>query len=288
MKVVALLASHNRREQTLACLDAYFSQTLPRNGTLEAVLVDDGSADGTAKAVRSRFPKAEVIEAGGDLYWAASMAAAEAAGQALEPDYLLWLNDDVELDDGSLATLIETAGPDSNRIAVGALRDPAGGELTYSGVRLRGAHPLRGTLISPAASPLPVDTFNGNVVLVPADLAARIGPIDARFAHSAADYDYGLRARELGIPALLAPGLVGICARGDRYHPWLDPELDSRTRLTALFGQKGMPPRSRARYLRRHGGALWPIFWLTPYLRVLVVVLRSRLLRTFGRRRDVA
>ena len=56
MRITALLASHNRRPKTLACLSSYFAQEVPDDVTLSAVLVDDGSTDGTADAVRERFP----------------------------------------------------------------------------------------------------------------------------------------------------------------------------------------------------------------------------------------
>ena len=77
MRITALLAAHNRRPKTLACLSSYFAQEVPDDVTLSAVLVDDGSTDGTADAVRERFPRAEVIVESGDLFWAAAMAIAE-------------------------------------------------------------------------------------------------------------------------------------------------------------------------------------------------------------------
>ena len=46
-RVVAILTAHDRREMTLACLHSYFSQEVP-GIELRAVLLDDGSSDGTA------------------------------------------------------------------------------------------------------------------------------------------------------------------------------------------------------------------------------------------------
>src|ERR1700687_5043268 len=93
-RVVAILTAHNRRETTLACLRSYFSQDIAR-AELGAVVVDDGSSDGTGQAVSAAFPAAEVISASGDLFWARGMATAEARAVRSAPDYLLWLNDDV-------------------------------------------------------------------------------------------------------------------------------------------------------------------------------------------------
>lgn len=137
---------------------------------LGAVLVDDGSGDGTAPSVRRRFPSVAVIEAAGDLYWAAAMARAESEATLQQPAYLLWLNDDVTLDPDALERLLDVdRGRGAGRcIVVGALRDPVTGEVTYSGVRRRGLglHPLRVELVQPNSRVITVETFNGNVVLV--------------------------------------------------------------------------------------------------------------------------
>ena len=203
MKVTAILACHNRRASTLECLDSYFAQVVDDALELDAVLVDDGSTDGTGEAVRDRFPQTHVVAGSGDLFWAGGMEVAERVAVAEDPDYLLWLNDDVILDPGALTKLIQTEslGPGAC-IAVGALRDPATGELTYSGLRRRGLHPLRMDRVAPADEPVEIDTFNGNVVLVPHSARRKIGPIDGAMGHAAADLDYGFRAKRCGGAAL--------------------------------------------------------------------------------------
>src|SRR5207237_1066788 len=94
--VIALLACHNRRDRTVSCLRLLFGQDLP-GIDVEAILVDDGSSDGTTEAVRALSERVEIIRGDGSLYWARSMARAEQRGMARSPDYLLWLNDDVML-----------------------------------------------------------------------------------------------------------------------------------------------------------------------------------------------
>ncbi len=138
MKVTAILASQTVAPgRSNASTPTFASRR--ESTTLAAVLVDDGSVDGTAESVRQGFPAVEVIGGDGELYWAGAMALAERAALAHRPDYLLWLNDDVVLDRDALARLIETCDSRAGRcIAVGALRDPVTGELTYSGVRRRG------------------------------------------------------------------------------------------------------------------------------------------------------
>jgi GT2 family glycosyltransferase len=272
--VAAILASHNRREKTLACLASYFGQAIDPSVRLRAVLVDDASSDGTGAAVRERFPDVEVMEGSGNLFWAGAMALAERTAMKHPLDFLLWLNDDVLLDREALRLLMDTSrrtGGES--IAVGAMRDPAGGGLTYSGVRRTGRHPLRMTPVPPGDEPVEAETFNGNAVLIPRRVRERVGPVDAGLVHSAADHDYGLRARRMGISSFVAPGMVGSCERDGGRQPWLDTGLSLGERLELFLGPKGFPPRPRARYLRRHGGLAWPVLWTWTYLRRLPPIL---------------
>jgi GT2 family glycosyltransferase len=282
MRITALVACHDRRESTLASLGAFFSQSVGPDDELDAVLVDDGSSDGTAQAVEASYAKAEVLRSSGDLFWAASMALADLHASGRDPDYFLWLNDDVIIDTKGLSRMLEVGRRWTQPcIVVGAVRDSLTGDVTYSGIRRRGLglHPLRVELVQPADRPVVVSMFNGNVVLIPREVRRVLGSIDGKFAHGLADFDYGLRAAKAGISSVLAPGTVGTCTRQAPAAPWLGPNLGVRARVEYLLGPKGFPPRSAARYLRRHGGLLWPLFWVAPYIRQTYFMLRAKRLR---------
>jgi GT2 family glycosyltransferase len=269
-RVVAILTAHDRRDLTLACLRSYFAQNVP--GTeLRAVVVDDGSSDGTAGAVSEAFPAAEVITGMGDLFWARGMATAEAAAMRSDPEYLLWLNDDVSLYPDALHRLLAVAEIPRGRPALfaGAVCDPVTGVTTYGGMRRRDWHPLRYSLVTPLDVPTNVDTVHGNVLLVPRETYQLVGGIDGGFAHSYADNDYGLRLRRAGGENVLIAGHVGTCAPNDIITANLDPSLPFSLRWRFLHSRKGRPLGSQVRFLRRHGGAFWPIFVLPPYVRLL-------------------
>lgn len=275
ISIAVLVTSHDRREHTLACLAAVRGQRVP-GASIDVVLVDAGSADRTAAAVRDRFPDARVIERGPDLFWNGGMRVAWAAAREQRPDAYLWLNDDTVLDDDAVARLLEVHERYPDRIVVGATRDPETGAVTYSGVarpepRWR---PLSFVRVEPGSHPRPVETMNGNCVLVPASVADRVGGLDARFTHGIGDFDYGLRARDAGVGILLAPGTVGTCAANPVVHG-----RSVRRELAHLRGPKGLPPSEWRTFVRRWAGPLWPLYAVTPYLRPI----RRRLSRTRSR-----
>jgi GT2 family glycosyltransferase len=231
------------------------------------VLVDDGSADGTADAASSLSDRVEVVRGDGSLFWARSMAIAERRAMESRPDYLLWLNDDVILDPDSLKTLVAASGDPARRIVAGWVVDPISGAATYGGIQRVDWHPLRYRFVTPCdGTPRPVTSFAGNVVLVPRHAYLLVGGIDGAFSHARADWDYGLRARRHGIQIVVTGQAVGTCPAGV-YGSWRDPGLSVREKARICFGRKGYSPRSMARYLRRHGGPVWVVYWTTPFLR---------------------
>jgi GT2 family glycosyltransferase len=269
MKVVALLTCHNRKALTLACLESFFGQRFAgEQPELTAVVVDDGSTDGTGDEVRRRFAAARVVDEDGSLFWARGMQVAEEHATAERPEFLLWLNDDVTLDVDAVERLTTTASGSREAIVVGALRDQESGVVTYSGVRLSRWHPLRVNCIEPGDEPVMADTFNGNVVLVPRRVYEHLGQIDGGFSHGQADFDYGLRAVDAGFRIVVAPGTLGTCRRGGPQGTFQDTSLSFRRRWRLVQSPTGLPMRSHARYLRRHGGVLWPVFWLAPYVKL--------------------
>jgi GT2 family glycosyltransferase len=271
--VVALLTCHNRRDLTERCLASLFGQR-HRGLRVDAVLVDDGSTDGTSEAVRRGYPQVRVVEGTGDLYWAGGMALAQL--HALDhhrPDFLLWLNDDVVLEPTAVQALVDVARQHGGCVAVGAVRDPGTGTTSYSGLRRCGRRPRGFVVVEPTALAQPVDTFNGNVVLVPRAVYEAVGGVDARMRHGYADLDYGLRARRAGFPSVLAPGHVGCCGGNPVDGTWRDPLVPRRQRLRLLFGPKGIPLGPHVRYCRRHGGRDWPVFVVGCYTKALGRVL---------------
>lgn len=263
MRIGVLMAVRNRRDTTLACIEELERQFERLGVAVQQFVVDDASTDGTAEAIRAQHPEVRLIDGSGDLYWGGAMRLAEA--QALESpvSHLLWVNDDAALDDDAIERLLGAAAwlDPQDAIVCSAFRDPLLGTTTYSGVKV--AHgPLAAGFwlerVEPTDHPLPVDSFNGNLVLVPVSAARKLKSIGP-FTHHYGDFDYGLRASEARIPVVLAPGYAGSTRRNGIERTHRDTGMSRRERLDYLFGPKGYPFTEKATYLRRHGGWAWPL-----------------------------
>ena len=270
LRLAALLTCHNRRDRTLGCLTSLYAQVDPNMFTLDVFLVDAGSSDGTREAVRERFPQVTLVERGTDLYWNGGMRVALGHAYETDPDLYLWLNDDVQLDDDALVRLLachreleaDRAAP---AIVVGSTRDPVSGAHTYGGVvRTDRWRPMRYDLVPPADGPKQVETMNGNCVLVPREVVARIGNLAREFTHGMGDYDYGHRAERAGCEVWIAPGTIGTCARNPTAER-AGSFAEQRNRLTNPTG--GLPPAEWFTYVRRWAGPLWPAYAVSPYVR---------------------
>ena len=273
MRIAVLLTCHNRRDQTLACLDRVFRQEQPEGYILEVFLVDDDSTDGSGGAVRRHFPQVHILKGSGNLFWTGGMRMAYEAAKTIDPDFYLWLNDDTMLNPTAIATLLEThqllgEQGDSSAIIVGSVKDPDTGRFTYGGVvRCSRWHPMKCAPVEPGDRPKPCDTFNGNCVLIPRNVARVVGNLDKAFSHAVADTDYGLRSLRASCSNWIAPGFVGTCSRNPEEGTFLDLSLPLRQRWRTILHTKGLPPREWFVLTRRHAGWAWGLYWLSPYVR---------------------
>lgn len=272
-RVLAVLACHGRSAVTCRALAALFAQKLPATVTVEALLVDDGSPDDSVARVSAGFPQVEIVRGDGSLWWAGAMALGLERAAAREPDWLLWLNDDVVLDPDALARLVachddHVAAEGAAPVVIGATRDPVTGTLSYGGQRRAGFRPFRFEAVASAGTAQRCDTFQGNIVLVPLAVHRSLAGIHQSLmgVQGSADTDFGLRATHMGIPVVQAPGLHGSCPPNLRPAPWADPKLSRRERLAGIVGPRGFPPRAWLGLARRHGGWAWPVWALSPYV----------------------
>jgi GT2 family glycosyltransferase len=276
--LAVLMTCHERRAKTLRCLASLDRQVGVDEITFATIVVDAGSRDGTVEAIGSQHPDVTIVPRGSDLFWNGGMRVAMETARRRNPDAYLWLNDDVVLDPDALSRMM--GGAEELRlerrkpiIVVGSTRDPDTAETTYGGVeRRRRSRPLRYDLVEPDRR-RPVETMNGNCVLLPAEAVERTGNLSGRYTHGMGDYDYGHRAWRRGSEVWLVHGTVGTCARNPRPAA---PRTLAEFRTRAVGPTTGLPVREWTSFASRWGGPLWPIYAASPYLRRGLRWLRAR------------
>lgn len=272
-KVAVLIACHNRRAKTIACLEKLAAAAAAANIEYQIFLFDDGSNDGTADAAKQFDPSIEVVRGDGSQFWNRSMHQIFALAMERGFASYLWLNDDtmLQLEAFRLLQSAMTFAGDSGAVVVGAISDPEGGRVSYGGLRdvSPGLRPFLATLLPPNGRPQDVDVMNGNVVLIPHRIAKTLGNLDPIFEHGMGDTDYSKRAKRRGIRVLLTAEYVGACARNPLAGTHFDRTQSLRQRLRQIFSRKGLPWRSWLTMCWRHGGVLWPVHFLWGYVKVV-------------------
>ena len=274
-EIAALITCHNRKQKTMQCLEALAQQQLSENLEIRVFLVDDGSTDGTAAAIRDAYPAVIILNGNGHLYWCGGMRLAFSEAMKSKPNFYLWLNDDVMMSEESLLLMVKTYQALCREgylksIVVGSTKDSQTGELTYGGLS-KGPwfRPLYFAPVVPGQTPKQCDSMNGNCVLIPDEVAQLVGNIDASFTHTMGDLDYGLRARQKGCVVWEVPGYVGTCTKNSARGTWTDPNISFADRIKKVRGKRGLPFFEWSIFVHRHGGILWFFYWLLSYRKLL-------------------
>lgn len=280
MRLHVAMASHNRRDITLESIGSLKHAARMADLGVSITLYDDASTDQTPEAVQLNFPDVTIIRGTGSSFWAHGMYQAERhiLSEARDSDfnrdeYVVWYNDDVRLDSTAFIRLASHLTKHRGSIFVCAMRDPLTGKTTYSGFDRTGPHPLRLSLVEPGPWIRSVDTFNGNFVVVPMEVALRLGSIDGEYAHALADIDYGYRAGAAGVPVLLAPGTYGSCSRNP-----VRKSAGIRRDWKDFVGVKGSGHPDSLRRILRLGaprtyifyfGATYALWWVRAFRRII-------------------
>jgi N-acetylglucosaminyl-diphospho-decaprenol L-rhamnosyltransferase len=203
------IPTFNGREQLELALRSLEAQSRP----VDVVVVDNGSADGTAELLREEFPEVESLELGRNLGFGPALNRAVAERPA---DPLILLNNDAEADPRFVEALLDAAAEGAESVA-GVLCQGAEPDLIDSaGVvadrTLMGFDYLHGEPLEAAARADDPLGPTGGAALYRLDAFRAVGGFDERIFLYYEDLDLALRLRAAGARCRLAPGARAIHA----------------------------------------------------------------------------
>ena len=277
--IYVVIPVYNRRELTRICLTRLQAQTEPHC----AVIVDDGSTDGTAEMITRDFPDVVVLTGTGSLWWAGgtNVGIRYVLPRLSPDDFVLTLNDDTEVEPSYLAGLLHAY--EANKPAlIGSIsvdiHNPD--RLLYAGMLLNltkaSFKDQATTRFNHQMAQLPAnhlylssDCLPGRGLLIPAGAFRKIGLFDdVHFLHHMADIDFSIRARKAGFRLVVATNCV-VKEHAEATALLLSRHVPLRTFWEALFTiHSPIKLSTRYHFARRHAPIL-PLFLAIDLSRII-------------------
>jgi GT2 family glycosyltransferase len=205
--LTVVVVNYHGRDYVVACLAAL--EVAPPPLDYHVVLVDNSPGDGTAEAVRVRFPRVEIVTNAENVGFA---RACNQAIRASRSPFVLLLNPDAEVQPGALATLLDTLAANPCVAAVGPRLVYSDGRYQHSAFRRPGLaqaffgfftlvpldSPWNGRYPAPGTTPRPVEHLLGACLLVRREALEGVGLLDERFFMYFEETDWCTRAGRAG------------------------------------------------------------------------------------------
>ncbi len=254
--VSVIFVSYNTRELTLQAIASVFDSVVDPGFTLQVIVVDNASHDGSSDAVRQRFPAVKVIDAGGNLGFGRgnNLGAESATGTAL-----LLLNTDTIVQPGAIEAMANTLRQTPSCGVVGALLLNADGSyqdciLNYPTAwrifceyfwlsRCAGWLPIFSGLFAPKPKQgfgerHAVPVVHGAALMIPAELFRTVGGFDPAFFMYFEESDLCKRISNRGLQVIHQPDarVIHLISQSSRSHPWWFYRIVRRSRR--VFARK--------------------------------------------------
>jgi GT2 family glycosyltransferase len=275
--VVIVVLSWNRREQTLECLqslqDAWF-------GGAQAIVVDNGSRDGSVEAIRDRFPQLDVMALPENRGFAGGCNLGITAALERGAGAVLLLNNDTKVAPDFLGWLVQSMNehPRAAAVSGAVLRfdnpevlDVAYLEIFFGHglVHRRGVNALPGQGFDVERQ---IDVGLGSCLLLRREAILRVGSLDEEYFAYHEEVDWCFRARQAGFEIWYQP-LSRIWHHGSRStfdastaapapRDPSRPQLDNPMPLTWNPVRTYLGARNAARFVRMRGTLRQQFYWV--------------------------
>ncbi len=243
--VVACVLNYKLPDVTAQCVASLLASDY---GHLHIVIIDNGSRDGSAEALRARFPQVAILESDRNLFFAGGMNLGLRHALAIGADYALAMNNDTLVAPDMVRRLVEAAETLSQAGIVAPVIRRPDGRLWAAGSRERRLWPfpqdIARSKMDLSGQPFRVDYVTGCGMLIRRDVLEAIGLFDEDYAMYYEDADFCARARRAG------------------YTIWVEPSAEM-IHLVSASAKRQAPQsayahtRYRVRFYREHRHPLW-------------------------------
>jgi GT2 family glycosyltransferase len=210
---------HNRLKFTKSCIKSIINQK--KCEKINIIIVDDGSKDGTSTYIKKKFPKITILNGSGSLYWggAINLGVEYVKKNSNKNDWLLVVNNDVELSSNAISELIKSSKGYKKKALIGALtlnlRDKRtiikSGTIVKSWFLNKTKHIYQGLNINNLKNkkPIKVDFLTGRCLLHPMKVFSKIGNYDSKtFLHYGGDDEISMRVKKYGYVTAICPNSI--------------------------------------------------------------------------------
>ncbi len=252
--VIFVVLNFNRREDTLQCISSLEQNTYKNQ---KIILLDNSSTDGSVEAVEARFPDVQIIRLQQNLGYAGNNNAGIDEAMRQGAEWIFVLNEDTVLAPDCVAQLISVGESDPTIGIVGPMvyhhNEPeiiqsAGGKMDKY---FRAEH-LGQNQVDRGQYPQPhrVEWISGCGIMVRRAVIDQIGTIDARFFYYAEEFEWCIRASEVGWKIVHVP-------QAKLWHKGVQRDYHPKPSLMYYF------TRNRLLLLSKHRAPLsaWVVNW---------------------------
>jgi GT2 family glycosyltransferase len=204
-KVGVVIPCFNGWYFTKRCLN---SVRLSSYCNYEIIIVNDGSNDETQLGLKEEFPEAFVFNGDGNLWWSASMNIGIDIAYNRGAEFVLVLNNDVEIERNAISALIDVALNNERAIVGSVVRDISDPQKIWSS---------GGVMLWPRPGEVQLSSFLGSKndfqytewnpgmgTLIPYSIFQRVEGYDSKnFPQYLGDVDFCLRAIKSGFEILV-------------------------------------------------------------------------------------
>ena len=270
--IFVIIPTYNRKAITLQCLEYLSGQE--KNISLQLVVVDDGSTDGTVSAIHAQYPQVQVLKGDGNLWWAGAIKKGMQYAHKQGASHVIWLYDDTLPAERTLFLLVQACTQDPRKIVSAQCYDSADFQVpTYGGHRKK-MFALQ-YLFVPEGKQIRCDCMSGNLVCIPCSVIDRIGyPLNHKLPQSLADVVYTWEAQKAGYQLEVIGDAKAICKFNPLEQGWLISSTPIIQQWKRLRGPKSnFYPPAYWHYCKSFYGYLALIPFLHVYFKLLVITI---------------